>query len=1051
MPIRTRAGRAADNVADMARSQTVWITPVVLLCFVTSGAASLILESTLTRLLRLTLGNTALAVTTVLCAFMGGLALGGFIGGRISERTCRPLRSYALLEGAIGLSCLLLPLAIHTLQPVYRWLYLHVEDSFLLLSLVRFVFCGLLLLIPTTFMGATLPILSRWYAARTDRTGRAIAWLYAANSLGAAAGVLLCAFLLLPGLGLTATLRLACLMAFSVCLAGLLLDRSTTPIAVAAPVAADRSSEAKPPVRRSGLEIALLLTYGLSGAAALIYEVAWTRVLCLMIGSSVYAFSLMLAAFILGLALGSALISRFVDRIRDPVTGFAAAELGIALTALAAVPLLGQLPIAMVRVFRTYAHSFAALQTVEFAIIVLIMIVPTTLMGAAFVLVGRACMSISNRVGRTIGGIYCANTLGGVIGAFTATFLWIPWIGTRNTILLASAANLAIAVFFLLPGLRRISWRWTATSVAGVGVFAAAAVWLPPWDAALMSAGPYLYANEYVSAGSATAGDIRRNMRATRVIFHREDIGGTVTVREGGMGERALVISGKADASNIGDFPSQMLVGHVPLLLHPHPRTVLVVGLASGVTLGASATHPLERIDCVEISRAVVQASHYFNDINGHVLADPRVRLILGDGRNHVALTDRTYDVIISEPSNPWLAGVADLFTLEYFQACRSRLNPGGIACVWLQAYNVEDAVFRSVVRTFHEVFPHMVVMEASVAADYMLIGSDQPLRVPYAELVRRLAAPSLAASLARVDIDDPLDLIQLITLSSRFDEYTAGALLHTDDSVMLEFATPRTLYDDSQTSSILAGMQAFHQPDIGIVAFDAADKALQVRLQQDLARRLQARDLARAAVMLWYNGSFDQAVAAARKAFELEPAGCDPLLQECRGLLARARQQQAAGNLEEAIRLTVCAASLAPHLLAANIQFADLMAQSGKWTDAVYALRIARTRAPDDRQVLHDLAWMLATAPDAQVRNGTEALQLAEQLCAAGTSQRPQYLATLAAAYAEAGRFADAVGAATNAADLASSGNDPVLAGQIQEQLAAYRQGRPWRQAPSH
>ncbi len=732
--VRSRHSSSADVEATGLQSR--WIAPVVLLCFITSGAASLVLEATLCRLLRLTLGNTTLAVTTVLCAFMGGLALGGYLGGRLSDGARRPLRAYAILEGSIGLTCLLLPAAIHVLRPVYAWLYLHSEGSFLLLSLVRFTFCGLLLLVPTTFMGATLPILARWYAARSGRAGRAVAWLYTANSLGAAGGVLLCAFVLLPALGVGGTIRLACSLALGVCLVALALDRMTASEPAAPGRAGPRAGKPAGPSRPGRLEAALLLAYGLSGAAALAYEVAWTRVLSLVMGSSVYAFSLMLAAFILGLAIGSAVAGRFVDRLRDAATGFAVAELGIGLTALAAVPLLGQLPVAVVRIVNEYSRSFALLQAVEFALVVLVMIVPTCLMGAAFVLVSRACIGTRGQVGRAIGRIYTANTVGGVVGAFTATFEWIPWIGTQDTIVLASAVNVGIGVLFLLPPLRPLRWPWPLAGAGAAACLVAAAMYLPAWDRAILSSGGYIYADYYAPGKSADSGQIRRNMRSMRLLYYREDIGGTVTVREDGSGDRGLAVCGKSDASRIGDLPTQMLIAHGPLLLHPNPRQALVIGLASGISLGAVAAHDLERIDCVEISPAMVEASHYFDEDNGRVLADPRVRVILGDGRNHVALTDRMYDVIISQPSNPWMAGIADLFTLEYFQACRSRLNPGGLACVWMQAYELEDEVLRSVVATFREVFPHMVILEAKAGADYVLIGGADPIRVPYDSLV---------------------------------------------------------------------------------------------------------------------------------------------------------------------------------------------------------------------------------------------------------------------------------------------------------------------------
>ncbi len=221
-------------------------------------------------------------------------------------------------------------------------------------------------------------------------------------------------------------------------------------------------------------------------------------------------------------------------------------------------------------------------------------------------------------------------------------------------------------------------------------------------------------------------------MRAGTMVFHKEDICTSVTVRDYPTGARVLAVGGKADASTLEDVPTQLLLAHGPLLLHPNPHSALVIGLASGMTLGAAACHDLQRIDCAEISPAVAEASRFFDDFNGHVLSDPRVRIILADGRNHLALTSSEYDVIISEPSNPWIAGVADLFTREFFDVCREHLASGGLACVWLHAYQMQEPAFRGVVRSFSDAFHHVMVIEAVPWADYLLIGSAEPIRVPY-------------------------------------------------------------------------------------------------------------------------------------------------------------------------------------------------------------------------------------------------------------------------------------------------------------------------------
>ena len=858
---------------------------------------------------------------------------------------------------------------------------------------------------------------------------------------------MLCAFVFLPGLGVGGTIRLACAIGLGVCLLSLLLDRRDIRLPEAAETArVFRRREPDGAARWTRLELAVLLGYGLSGAAALIYEVAWTRVLSLVLGSSVYAFSLMLAAFILGLALGSAIVGRFVDRLRDTISGFALAELGIALTVLAAVPLFGQLPVAVVRMVQGFSGSFAALQAAEFGLVVAIMIVPTLLMGAAFVLVSRACVSITGKVGRTIGVVYAANTVGAVIGAFSATFVWIPWIGTQHTILLASAVNGVIGVLLLVPILRPVPWRLSVAGLAAGACLAAAAIGLPDWDQAIMSCGAFLYADRYALDNSATAADIRGNMRSMPVLYYREDIGGTVTVRDDGCGDRILFVGGKADATRAGDLTTQLLLAHVPLLLHPQPRQVLMIGLASGISLGAVATHDLAGIDCVEISPAMVEASHYFDDDNGRPLSDPRVRLIVGDGRNHVSLTDRTYDVIISEPSNPWMAGVADLFTLEYFEACRSRLNPGGLACVWMQAYDMDDAIFRSIVRTFGQAFPHMLIVEVSPGGDYLLIGSGDPIRTPYTSLASRIGQPAIAGNLARIDIHHPLDLLQRIVLSSRMDEFAGSAPVHSDDSVLVEFAAPRTLYDSSGARRVMADLYRLRQPDLGMLAFEAGQDVEQAQIQADLARRLQVRAMADEALRLWTEDQYEKAIGLARKAFGLEPAACDLVLAHGKGMLLQARAAQTMGDRRGALRLTARAAALVPHLTAAYVQLADLLAQNGKWDEAVHCLRSVLARQADDQAVLNDLAWVLASAPEGFVRNGPEAVALAERLCQLARARNPFHLRTLAAAYAEVGRFQEAAETAAAAAELAA-GSDPALAARIREQAALYRQGQPYRQ----
>ncbi len=655
-------------------------------------------------------------------------------------------------------------------------MYLHLQDTPLALSMARFLLCSVLLLIPSTFMGATLPILTRWASLRQGQVGRSIASLYAINSAGAAAGALVCGFVLLPELGVTWTLRLACGMDIAICVLMQVLDRRDhAPIVEAVPERQPLSEAGRTDAAAALWRSGLLVSYGLSGAAALVYEVAWTRGLALVVGSSTYAFSLMLAAFILGLAIGSAIMVRLIDRVRDRVYWFAMVEIGIGLSAMVALPVIGQLPVLIVRIVRDLAGSFVILQSVEFLLMLLVMMIPTTLMGAAFPLVCRAWRRGASGVGHSVGSVYAVNTVGGIVGTFVGSFILIPRIGTQNAILVATAANMLIGVVLALltPGAGWIRRAAPALVVLPFGLWAG--LWIQPWDPSIIASGAYIYASRLAPVHTDAA-SIREQMRRISVIYHKEDVCTAVTVREYPNGARTLAVDGKVDASSRGDLSTQLLLAHAPLLLHPKPRSALVIGLASGITLGSAACYDLERIDCAEISPAVVEASHFFDPENRNVLSDPRVHLIVGDGRNHLSLTSTKYDVIISEPSNPWIAGVGDLFTKEFFEICRQRLAPGGLTCVWMHAYQMEEPLFRSVVRTFHETFPHMLIIEALPMADYLLIGGCEPIHVPYSQLTDRFSRPKVAADLLRANIRQPLDLLRLAVMSANIQKYACGA-----------------------------------------------------------------------------------------------------------------------------------------------------------------------------------------------------------------------------------------------------------------------------------
>ncbi len=825
---------------------------IILFFFFCSGGLGLVYEVVWTRLLRHVMGNTVYSITTVLSAFMAGLALGGYLGGKLIDRRGDPLRVYAFLEGAVGIYCLFLPVLIAAAQPFYQVFYRQCGQQYYLFNFLRFVFSFLLLLPPAALMGATLPVLSKFFIHSAEKIGRTIGTLYALNTFGAVLGSFAAGFIFIPLLGVNRTIHSAALLNILICLGALLLSRRL-PLRKKVPPRQSRpasSGEAAIPAVLPGTPVlsrlfpaTVLIAYALSGFAALVYEIAWTRALMLIIGSSVYAFCLMLTAFIFGLALGGIVFSRFLHRWKDLVLVFAVFELAIGFSALLAVPVFGRLPLFMTGLIMKFGGSFWTLQLVEFGLIFALLLVPTVMMGAAFPLANRLYARGTEKIGGSVGAVYAANTLGSILGSSAGGFLLLPWLGIRKTILAAVLVNLGIGLLFLgISSSLSANRKRTFAAVAAV-LAAALMSFLPGWDKAVMSSATYLYAPYFFQRASQMGSTMKKEIQETKILYHKEGISDTVTVTEDSQGLRSYRTNGKVDGSIGSDMLTQELLAHVPILLHPHPRSVLVIGLATGVTLGSAGRYPVERLDCVEISPSAREPYRFFLDANYDVLSDPRARLIIADGRNYLSLSGETYDVITSEPSNPWIAGVADLFTQEFFEILRKRLNPGGVACVWLHAYSFQDRDFRSVVRTFHGVFDHTTVWESFSSLDYLLLGSTEPFRINYENLRKRMADEKVASDLRRIDIGNPLEFCGCSIMGAEaIDQYAAGAPLHTDDNALLEFSAPRSLLKTSVDVSLLEGINRRRGQGLEFLTWEGTEKREAEALKLRLAEIIEAK-----------------------------------------------------------------------------------------------------------------------------------------------------------------------------------------------------------------
>ena len=760
------------------------------------------------------MGHTSRAVGILLAAFMGGLAVGAWAAGRAASSMApvRALRAYAVLEAFIAACALILPALLAAVHPILRWVYAgddagSFEITIALLALV-------LLSVPTAAMGATYPVAVRWIEGsdRSNRSERSVAFdvggLYAVNTVGAALGAGLTGFALLPLLGIRGTTIVGVLLNVAAAGGALLLAKrwpahertrgdleQTTPErsrAIASrlqpaqdPTVARRLQPARrgdqPEAvavasRRVGLRIAAT-ALGISGCAALVYQVTWTRTLAMVLGPTTYAFSAMAVAVITGLAIGSAIAAWRAPRFpARAMTWLGFVMIAAAAAALAASIAIDRLPLVVASLVSRPDVTFGAVLAMQVALAIAIQLPMSIAFGAAFPLAIAAADSTPATVPRDASVVYATNTLGAIVGAIAASFVLIPTLGIQGSVRLAAiVAAVAGAV---------IAWRAESGSpvriaaMLGGAVTVALALAAPEWNVARLANGSYRYAPAFA------AGDIETGLEAGRLVYYREGAAGTVSVRDV-PGARSLAIDGKVDASNAGDMLTQKLLAHLPLLLHPNPRRVCVIGLGSGVTLGASLTHPVERVDVVEISPEVVEASSFFAAENHNALNDPRTELIIGDGRSHLLLSTEQYDVIISEPSNPWMAGVATLFTREFFLAARARLAPGGILMQWAHTYSISDADLRSIVATFASVFPDgsaWLVAES----DLLLVGATGPIVALDHGISGAWSRPGVATDLAEAAVRDPFSVLSLyIAGGGELQHYAGDALVQTDDRLL--------------------------------------------------------------------------------------------------------------------------------------------------------------------------------------------------------------------------------------------------------------------------
>lgn len=803
------------------------------LCFFLSGFSGLVNEVVWSRLFAYTIGTSHHSIAVVVAVFMGGLALGSALGGPLADRARSPLRLYGWLVLLAGLlSALVAPLlwlAVPLLGMAYR---LHDgEPNHPFFTAVKCAICAGSILVPTTLMGATLPVLARHTTRDLREVGARLGSLYAVNTFGAVAGAAAAGFYLIGRLGLGFSLALAAGLDVAVGAAVLLATRKsrepgTSPEARGGKPAAAAVGEA---VRVPGSVRVAVAAFGVAGFANMCLQLGWTRALVLSIGNSTYAFSLIVGIFIFGLAVGGWIAGLWADRLKNPVAAFGWLLVATAVAAAATIPHLGLLPARFAWKLMDLARKEKGFDYLRFLLeggwsVTLLILPSTVLMGMAFPMAGRLRALSPAAVGRAVGDAYAANTAGAILGTALTGFILIPLLGRTWAILyLAVGLGLLGGVTVLIFAPRRGRVRFAILGLVLAVIFG----WsydtrphgvLDPgseeriyWHPVIFSQGAYvgfLNARRFKDPEEYA----RNQTYYYESLYYRDGEAGTVAVLKPRIGDHLMLnISGKTDASAgelSFDTQTQILLGHLPLLFHPRPRQVLTLGLGGGMTVGAMTLHPeVEEIDCLEISPEVEEAARlWFADANHHALENPKVRTIIGDGRNHLTHTARTYDVISSEPSNFWIAGLGNLFTEEFYRLAERRLNPGGIVCQWMYGYGIRLEDYQTALRTFLRVFPYAMIWSNSYA-DTILLGSKEPIEFDRQKIAAGLSDPKVKAQLIPIGISEPEDLFRYFLWAKRPEvrpeverliSWVGEGQTNRDFFPVLEFSSPLGFYDNN-------------------------------------------------------------------------------------------------------------------------------------------------------------------------------------------------------------------------------------------------------------
>jgi spermidine synthase len=952
------------------------------LAFFVSGATSLVLEVAWTKQLGYVLGNTLHAVSTVVAAYLAGLALGAHLGGRRLRGLARPLPVYAGIQLAIGLCGAASIPVLRAAAPLFASVHGALGESPGVFLLARFSVVFALLLVPTTLMGTTLPVIAG--AWRGDRDGPAAAGglVYGLNTLGAVCGTLLAGFVLVPRFGLLATCSGVALVDAVVGAAAWALDRA----GIRPP---PRPAEAAPAFASlpRGRHDAVAALYLLSGFTAIALEVVWFRYLAYVFGPTADAFALMLGLYLAGIGLGSLVGAGAARRAREPLLALAGLELAVGAIAFATTLGLDRIPDAYMAAYWSLPTGAGDLSSAlaQAATAALVVLPATLVLGALFPCAVRAFAELAGPaapVEYCVGRLYAWNTLGGIAGSLATGFFLLPRLGLWRSLGLAGAASLGIGLACLglapqVPRMRRIAW-----AALPLGFALAIAVLGPRPDPLRLNSGSaFAFLERRIDLAAIRARDAHRSL-----LFYREGSNASIAVtgNDTGMGHLALWVSGKAEAST--ELYSRVhlaLLGHLPVLFAATPRRVAVVGFGAGITTAAVLASPLvESVDVIEIEPAVIEASRYFALANGDPLADPRARVVIEDGRTHLALAPGPWDVITSDPISPVMAGASSLYTTDFYALAARKLAPGGVFCQWFETWIPSEATYRGMLASIQAVFPHVALFFGT--DNTVVLASRDPIRLPFEELRARFGAERVRDGLAAIGVREPAQLLAAFAAGdAALRAFAAGAEHNSDDHNWLE----RRMASD---------MRRPEKPPLDPLLYERF-RVARLHALREAVPGLPFDELARLAAgpgplpigppraLLWrelrdfFAAEGDEAAIARLRQWRAgaRAAGATPGPKRYQALIAEAERAREARDepAEERSLRELVEATDAPVFYQAGVRLAELLAGQGREAEGLGMARRVQVESPALPQ-----AFAVEVAILRRTRGAAEALAAAER-----------------------------------------------------------------------